>query len=161
MKFSLNRILLIIFFVFNVTSLSAKQGYHVGDTAPGFTLTSLDNKSYSLKQLRQQGHVLLVFWAADCVYCYAHIKLFKKAQQQYGKKLIIAAINIGGEYRPEIEEYVKDNDIHYLVLVDRLKNLDVGEMYHVIGTPTIVLVSPQGKVLYYGHRMPKLEKWLR
>ncbi len=160
MKFSIPRFLLIIYLVFNFTSLQAKQGYQVGDTAPGFTLRGLDNQIYSLKQLRQKGHVMLVFWAVECVYCFAHIKLFKKAQQQYGNRLTIAAINIGGEYRPEVEEYVKDNAIHYLVLADRLKNLDVGESYHIIGTPTIVLVSPEGRVLYYGHHMPKLEKWL-
>ncbi len=155
----MKHLITIMLFLLTVQT-EAATGYKPGDTAPGFVLQGLDNNSYSLEQLRSKGHVLLVFWAVECVYCYAHIKLFNQAHEQYKGRLTVAAINIGGEYRPEVEEYVRDNTINYLILANRLKNLDVGEAYHAVVTPTLVLVSPQGKVLYYGHKMPKLEKWL-
>lgn len=155
-KYSL---LFILYFV--VFQLQAATGYKVGNTAPGFILKDLNGTEHSLNSLRKDKHVLLVFWAVECVYCYAHIKEFNRAHDEFKDKLTIAAINIGGEYAPEIAEYVKDNNLKYLVLSERLKNLDVGESYHVLGTPTIVLVSPSGKVLFYGHRMPALSKWLK
>lgn len=156
MKYGIIVILCLTFF-----QAQATVGYKVGNIAPEFTLKTLDLKTHSLSGLREKGHVLLVFWAVECVYCYAHIKEFNRAHDQFKGKLTIAAINIGGEYPVEVAEYVKDNKLKYLVLSERLNNLDVGENYHVLGTPTLVLVSPQGKVLFYGHRLPELKKWLK
>lgn len=153
----IQKILFIVFLV--VVSLSSHaRNINVGDIAPGFELKTLEGKKYSLDTLRKDKHVMLVFWAAECVYCYAHVKEFNRAHEKYKDRLTIAAINIGGEYDPEVAEYVKDNDLKYLVLSDRLNNLDVSESYRVLGTPTIVLVSPEGKVIFYGHKMPMLEK---
>lgn len=143
------------------SQVQATVGYKVGNNAPEFKLKSLDGTSHSLTQLRKQGHVLIVFWAVECVYCYAHIKEFHHAYEQFKGKLTIAAINIGGEYPPEVAEYVQDNKLKYLVLSERLNNLDVGENYHAIVTPTLVLVSPEGKILFNGYRMPDLIKWIK
>lgn len=156
MKYGIIIILCLSFF-----QAQAAVGYKVGNTAPEFKLKTLDGRAHSLTNLRKKGHVLLVFWAVECVYCYAHIKEFNHAHEQFKGKLTIAAINVGGEYPVEVAEYVKDNKLKYLVLSERLNNLDVGESYRVLGTPTLVLVSPQGKVLFYGHRVPDLAKWLK
>ena len=152
-----------LFFILSlmIFQAHAKVGYKVGNIAPEFTLKSLDGKSHSLTQLRKNGHVMLVFWAVECVYCYAHIKEFNRAHDEYQGKLSIAAINVAGEYPVEVAEYVKDNGLKYLVLSERLNNLDVAEQYRVLGTPTVVLVSPKGKVLFYGHKVPALETWIK
>lgn len=142
--------------------LLAKTGYHVGDTAPDFSLKTLAGDKVSLSSLRSKGHVLLVFWAVECVYCYAHIDDFNALHEKYhGKGLTVAAINVAGEYDVEIAEYVKDNQLKYLVLSDRLNNLDAAEAYHVVGTPTLVLVSPEGKVVFYGYNVPDVSKWIK
>ena len=156
MKYGIIVILCLTFF-----QAQATVGYKVGNTAPEFKLKTLTGTEHSLSSLRKKGHVLLVFWAVECVYCYAHIKEFNRAHEQFKDKLTIAAINVGGEYPVEVAEYVKENKLKYLILSERLNNLDVGESYHVLGTPTLVLVSPQGKVLFYGHRVPDLTQWLK
>ena len=139
-----------------------QTGHKVGQQAPGFSLKALDGNQYSLEQLTARGHVLLVFWATECVYCYAHVADFKKIHQQYSDNgLTLAAINIGGEYDVEVKEYASDNELNYLVLSNRLKNLDVAEAYKVIGTPTMILVSPEGKIIYRGFQIPDLGKWVK
>ena len=154
-------IIVILCLTFFQVQAQATVGYKVGNTAPGFKLKAIDKTTYSLSSLRKKGHVLLVFWAVECVYCYAHIKEFNRAHEQFKDKLTVAAINIGGEYPSEVIEYVKDNKLKYLILNERLNNLDVGEKYHVLGTPTVVLVSPQGNILFYGHDVPDLTQWLK
>jgi peroxiredoxin len=155
------RFSIILILCLAVFQAQAAVGYKVGDIAPEFELKALDGQLHSLTELRKKGHVLLVFWAVECVYCYAHIKEFNQAHEEFQGKLTVAAINVAGEYPVEVAEYVKDNGLKYLVLSDRLNNLDVAESYHVLGTPTLVLVSPQGKVLFYGHKVPALEQWLK
>lgn len=160
---SLRRFILITFLLFLSSGLSyAERGHKVGQTAPGFTLSSLEGSEVSLNALTQQGHVLLIFWATECVYCYAHIEDFNALYDQYHNKgLTVAAINIAGEYAQEVREYARSNGLKYLVLADRLNNLDVAEDYHVVGTPTLVLISPDNRVLFYGHNLPDIGKWLK
>ena len=136
-------------------------GLKPGEQAPGFSLKSLGGEQIALKDLLAKGHVMLVFWETQCVYCYAHIKDFNALQKQYQDKgLTIAAINFLGEYESEVREYVTDNDVRYLVLADRLKNIDVAEAYKVIGSPTIVVIAPDGNILSYGHKIPDMAKWI-
>ncbi|MFO8024747.1 hypothetical protein [Thiohalophilus sp.] len=73
----------------------------------------------------------------------------------------MAAINIAGEYEQEVREYARNNGLRYLVLANRLDNLDVAENYHVVGTPTLVLINPDNRVLFYGHNLPEVAKWLK
>ena len=159
MKIRISIILFVCFFTF--INVQAKVGYKIGNIAPGFSLKDLNGKKHSLSGLTKDGHVLLVFWAVECVYCYAHIKEFNKAHEQYKNKLKIVAINIDGEQDEQVREYQKDNKLKYLLLSDRLNNIDVAEKYRVLGTPTIVLISPEGKVLFYGHHMPDISEWLK
>lgn len=163
---NLKRLTLItIVFLLNtivIASTQAKTGYHIGDTGPDFTLKTLNGEKFSLTQLREKGHVLLIFWGVECVYCYGHIKDLNALHEKYHDKgLTVAAINIAGEYDPEVAEYVKDNGLKYLVLSDRLNNLDVAEAYHVVGYPRLVLISPEGKILSIGSDIPDVMKWIK
>ncbi len=80
----LPRYFLTAFFLFLTSGLScAETGHKVGQTAPEFTLSSLEGSEVSLNALTQQGHVLLIFWATECVYCYAHIENFNALHEQY------------------------------------------------------------------------------
>lgn len=133
----------------------------IGATAPGFTLRDLQGTPRSLAALRTHGHVLLFFWATDCVYCHALLPEMKRTQTRYGGRgLSVVGINIGAEYREEVAAYVKDYAVNYLTLAERAHNLDVAEAYGVIGTPTLVLISPGGRILYHGHKLPALDRRL-
>lgn len=129
-----------------------------GQPAPGFVLPTLAGEQISLDALRAKGHVLLLFWAAECPYCHMLAPDLKALHARHHENgLTVAGINIGAEYAPEIKEYVRDNEINYLILADRVKNLDVAEAYGVFGTPTLALISPDGKLLYRGHKIPDLD----
>lgn len=166
MKIAIRLVAPLLIFL-SVSGLSiAETGHKVGQTAPGFSLKSLGGETVSLESLTQKGHVLLVFWATECVYCYAHIKDFNALHDEYQDKgLTVAAINIAGEYQKEVRTYAEDNGLKYLVLADRLNNIDVAEAYKVFGTPTLVLVNPEGKIEYYGHNLSpisnQLKQWLK
>jgi len=158
----LSRHILFLLLLIAVSAFAhADVGYKVGQTAPGFSLKSLQGDTVTLESLRNEGNVLLVFWATECVYCFAHISDFNALHDKYHDKgLTVAAINIAGEYEKEVRTYAKDNGLKYLVLADRLNNIDVAEAYHVVGTPTLVLISPAGKVIYYGYDLSPIKQQL-
>ena len=143
-----------------VVYLPATAASLVGKDAPEFSLLSLTGPKVTLSKLRQQGQVLLVFWTTECVYCLSHIPDLNKMQAQHSNRLTVTAINIGGEVSREVRDYVKRNQVSYLVLADRANNVDVSDAYQVKGTPTMVLISKEGKVLYVGASISKIARWL-
>lgn len=144
------------------TSPASVAHPRVGSVAPDFTLDTLDGTPHSLHGLRQQGYVLLVFWSTHCPFCQALIPDFKAIDEHYDDKgLTLAAIDIGYEDRPDVQAYVEDHDIGYLVLDDDAQKSTLIKAYGIIGTPTIVLISPQGIVRYYGHHIPDLRHYLQ
>lgn len=131
-------------------------GSKVGQTAPEFSMTDLKGKPHSLAELRKKGHVMLLFWSTRCHFCHALIPNFKATDKKYtGKNFTFVAVNIGVEDQPEVEAYVFENELDYLVLNEDDKKADVAEAYQLVGTPTIQLIAPDGKVLYRGHFLPK------
>jgi len=143
------------------TSALASVGPKVGQTAPGFTLTDLKNKSHSLESLRKNGHVLLVFWSTKCHICHALIPKFKAIHNDYSDKgLTLAAINVGFEDMEEVDDYAFEFKLNYLVLNEDNKKEQLAEDYRLVGTPTIQLIAPDGTVKYRGHHIPDLDKLL-
>ena len=114
----------------------------------------------ALAELRKRGHVLLIFWETECVYCYLHIKDLNALQAKYKEKLTIVAVNFLGQHVNDIRDYRDSNGVEYLMLGDSLKSIDVAQAYRVIGSPTIVLISPEGKILAYAHDTPDVSQWL-
>ena len=152
----------VIFFFLLGSSVTAYSAtLKVGEQAPNFNLKNLAGQMISLSSLLSKGHVMLVFWEPECVYCFSHIKDFNALQAKYTDKgFTIAAINFLGEYEDDVRSYAMDNNIQYMMLAERLNNIDVAEAYKVIGSPTIVVISPQGKILFYGYKLPDISQWL-
>ena len=151
--------LISIFLLLISTSISASS-YKVGQTASDFSLKDLDGKLVTLKELLKQGHVLLVFWETECVYCYLHISDLNKIQETYKDKgLTVVAVNFLGQHINDIRDYKNTNNVQYLMLGDTLNSIDVAQAYRVIGSPTIILISPEGKILFYDYDVPDLTQW--
>lgn len=132
-------------------------GLAAGQPTPHFDLSGLDDESYSLRELTANGPALLVFWSTHCDFCNALIPKFKRVHAAYHERgLTLAAINIGHEDDAEVRRYAKEHELDYLVLNDDESKTELARAYAVVGTPTVVLVSSDGEVRYYGHDLPDL-----
>ncbi len=157
----IQRVLFMLVVGLTATTAAAANGPRVGETAPDFSLTDLREKSHSLSELRQNGHVLLVFWSTKCHVCHAMIPQFKEIHNKYHDKgLTFVAINVGFEDKDEVDDYVFEYKLDYLVLNEDDKKAQVAQDYRLAGTPTIQLIAPDGTVKYRGHRIPDLDTLL-
>ena len=152
-----------LFILFLLLALPARADVpKLGQTAPGFSLQTLQGETVTLKDLTRKGPVMLVFYETQCVYCYSHIGEFNALHDKYHSKgLSIVAINYTGEYIADIKAYTKDNALKYTVITDKLTSIDVAEAYHVVGSPTIVVVDTSGKIVFYGYTIPDISKWIK
>lgn len=132
------------------------MGVEVGQRAPEFQLSDLSGTPVSLTQLRERGHVMVLFWSTQCHFCHAMIPMFKEIHANYRDRgLTFVAVNVGYENQPDVEAYVLEHELDYLVLNEDDKKGDIAEAYELIGTPTIQLIAPDGMVVYRGHFLPK------
>ena len=141
---------------------AAANGPHIGQIAPEFELNDLSNKPITLSSLRKKGHVLLIFWSTRCHVCHIMLPVFKKTYEKYRQsKITIAAINVGFEGLDEVKRYTAKHAIDYLVLNDDNKKGHIASTYGLTATPTVKLIAPNGKIVWTGHHIPALKKWIK
>lgn len=117
-------------------------GLPVGAEAPTFRLQGLYGETLTLEALRAPGRpVMLLFTDPDCGPCTAMLPEIGRWQQEHAEKLTISLISRGvlEDNRTKSTEYGLTN-----VLLQ--EDWEVSEAYQVAGTPSAVIVEPDGKV---------------
>ena len=131
-------------------------GPKVGQMAPDFEINDLQGNAIKLADLRQKGHIMLIFWSTRCSYCHAMLPKFKRIHSTYKDNgLSVVGINIGFEDQPEVNAYATAYEVPYLLLNEDDKKEDIVDAWKVMGTPTIQIVAPDGKIVFRGYSLPK------
>ena len=118
------------------------EGLPVGSEAPEFSLSGLYGESLTLGALRSPGKpVMLLFTDPNCGPCTVMLPKVGRWQEEHQEKLTIALVSRGGpqENRAKAQEHGVGN-------VMLQEDWEVSEAYRVVGTPSAVLVTPEGKV---------------
>ncbi|MCC6314079.1 MAG: redoxin domain-containing protein [Thermomicrobiales bacterium] len=119
-----------------------EEGLPIGAPAPAFSLTGLFGETATLDSLRAQGKpVLLVFSDPGCGPCNALMPELGRWQREFSGKLTTALISRGAPdaNKAKVIEHGLSN-----VLLQ--KDNEIADAYVTFGTPTAVLVSPDGLV---------------
>lgn len=112
--------------------------------APDFTLTSLEGKEVSLKDYRGKK-VLLNFWATWCHYCRTEMPVFQNLVEKYPEEVTVLAVSImERETEEEIENFIKNNEYTFKVLLDRENK--VSDAYNIRGLPSSYLIDRDGRI---------------
>jgi peroxiredoxin/uncharacterized membrane protein YphA (DoxX/SURF4 family) len=126
----------------NGTPVDQAEGLPVGSEAPEFSLSGLYGESLTLEALRSSGKpLMMLFTDPNCGPCNALLAEVGSWQQEHDKKLTLALVSRG-----EVEENKTKASEHGLRNVLVQKDWEVCESYEVGGTPSAVLISPDGKV---------------
>jgi peroxiredoxin len=113
----------------------------IGKAAPGFRLTDIDGQSISLSDFRGEP-VLLNFWATWCGPCRMEMPYIQEVYDERSEPgLVILAINIG-ESLTTVEEFMRDYNLSFPVLLDLEGN--VAEKYNIRGIPTTYFIDSDG-----------------
>jgi peroxiredoxin len=118
------------------------EGLPVGSQAPGFTLSGLHGETLTLDSLRFSGKpVMLLFTDPGCGPCNALLPEVGHWQEEHAAELSIAVVSRGdpGDNRTKASE-------HGLTSVLLQQDWEVSEAYQVNGTPSAVLVGPDGTI---------------
>lgn len=118
----------------------------VGKAAPAFTLSQLDGKRLSLKDLK--GKVtLLNFWDFGCPSCNLEVKHLQRLHSKYyAKGLRVLGIAELEPDREKVKQFLEQYEATYTVLLDA--NQAVAKKYHVTAHPATVIVDRTGVIRF-------------
>lgn len=89
---------------------------------------------------------VLVFWSVDCPHCKKSLPEINDWLKQHpqGVNLVAAASVPDDVTRTRTEEYCRLNSFVFPTFVDR--NMQIGELFQVTSTPTVLIIRPDGVV---------------
>lgn len=134
----------------------------VGDTAPCITLDHLNYNGTETQRSTCKGehsnqNLVLTFFATWCEYCVADLPTFTKIATKFKGQAIFRLIGVDKE--ADVRSYFKGKDFSSFEIGfdPDLKTVDA---FNLEGTPTLVVIGPDGKVkyVYVGEIVPADEQ---
>ncbi|MGJ8693154.1 MAG: peroxiredoxin family protein [Thalassotalea sp.] len=139
---------------FSMTATLSAEQYNGQD----WTLKNANDDPVTLSDY-QGKPVLLVFWATWCPYCKKLLPGIEALHQKYANNgLKVIAVNIKEDWLPKV--YWRNHEYTFDTV---LAGDDVADIYGIKGTPALVFIAPDGKVLNINYfsdpKHPTLEKF--
>jgi peroxiredoxin len=130
----------------------------VGNTAPGFSLQSLEGKEYSLNTLLQKGPVVAAFFKISCPVCQFTFPYLQRLFERYGRDGI-NLVGISQDDARNTKAFNKEYGVSFPTLLDG-EGYPASNAYGLTSVPTIFLIAPDGtvKVSCMGFSKNELEK---
>lgn len=126
----------------------------LGLPTPDFRLPSLEGPAISPADYR--GKVVVVdFWATWCGPCRLQAKVLEDLKAEVGDTVQFLAVDIG-EDEQTVRDYVAKRPFPYPVLLDSSDSLS--GPYKIYGLPTVMVINPQGEVVYHQVGVTSLEE---
>lgn len=119
------------------------EGLEIGNTAPNFSLNTLEGEEVSLAQY--QGKVVFVnMWATWCGPCHREAPAMQALYQAYDGQFEILAVNIAETPR-EVQGFVDEYQLTFPVLLDSVER--VAQNYGLRAYPTTYILSREGVIM--------------
>jgi len=120
------------------------EGSQVGDSAPDFTLSTLDGGQVTLSELSGKL-VMLVFWTTGCYACILQMPYLESASNELGDTVEFINIDIG-ENSYQVRQTVDYHGFSLPVALD--SDVSVTTAYNIGPTPTNIIIDEDGVIRY-------------
>lgn len=116
----------------------------VGDTAPDFTIQTLDGQSITLSQQRGKT-VLLVFFATYCPDCKKQLSVLEGVKERFADKEFTILTISRGEKEEDVRAYFDERDYTFAVAVDG--DSSIYNLYATRYVPRCYVIDPLGRIV--------------
>ncbi len=116
-----------------------------GNMAPGFSLQSLDDKEYSLRDLLPRGPVVAAFFKISCPVCQFTFPFLERLHKRYGSDGV-AFLGISQDDARDTRDFAKEFGVSFPMVIDDEDGYIVSNAYGLTNVPTIFLIDTDGTV---------------
>ena len=117
---------------------------HWGNSAPDFSLSGLDGKTYALKSLLQRGPVVAAFFKISCPVCQFTAPFLERLFQRYGGDGV-TFLGVSQDDVKSTTKFAAEFGLTFPVAIDA-KGYPASNAYGLTMVPTIFLIDPDGTV---------------
>ena len=140
---------------FIIENIRKKENIRIGNQAPGFKATDLNQQTVTLSQFKGKSVVLLDFWASWCVPCRQSLPHLKTIYKKYHSQgLDVVAVSVDENRKAWIEAVKQDStDKWYNILIAEkwpdgpITNDDIFQNYYYQSIPEQFLIDKNGKIV--------------
>jgi len=117
----------------------------VGDSAPDFTLQTVNGSRFSLQEALRKGPVVLAFFKISCPVCQFAFPYLEKLYTSY-RSNTVTLVGVSQDGKKDTERFVREYGITFPVLLDDPQNYPVSNAYGLTNVPSIFWVEPGGEI---------------
>ena len=116
--------------------------------APRFQMKSVTGEKLDLDRLRQQGPVLLDFWATWCKPCLAALPELEALHRRFAPRgLTVIGVSVDGPRNfPKVRPFAQRLGLSFPIALDEDGSLQ--QRFQVRAVPTSVLISAEGRIAH-------------
>ncbi len=115
-----------------------------GNTAPEFSLKSLEQKQYALRTLLERGPVVASFFKISCPVCQFTFPFLERLHQRYGSGTA-TFLGISQDDARATKSFASEYGVTFPLALDD-DGYPVSNAYGLTNVPTIFLIETDGKV---------------
>jgi peroxiredoxin len=132
-----------------------------GNTAPGFSLKSLDGQEFSLSSAKTRGPVVAAFFKVSCPVCQFTFPFLERIYKRYGSA-DVTIVGISQDDAAATKKFMTQYGVTFPVLLDG-SGYPASNAYGLTSVPTIFLIESDGsvKVSAMGFDKQELENMAR
>jgi len=130
--------------VIGVALMNQNQLQPTGGPAPDFAITTFDDQTFKLSDLRGKV-VVLNFWASWCAPCEAEAADLQRAWEHYEGRDDVAFLGVAyADNGPRSLEFIERHGITYLNGPDR--GTSISHDYNIQGVPETFIIDQNGDI---------------
>jgi peroxiredoxin len=116
-----------------------------GASAPDFALEGMKGEKVSLAEARKKGPVVAAFFKISCPVCQYAFPFLERIFQAYAKATV-TLVGVSQNDQKATAGFAREYGLTFPLLLDDTRSYPVSNRYGLTNVPTILLISPDGKV---------------
>jgi peroxiredoxin len=117
-----------------------------GVEAPEIELEYLDGRKFSLKEARQKGPVVAVFFKVSCPVCHMALPYLERIFKAYEKSDKFTFVGVSQDNGADTQALTRRLGVTFPVLLDPAGKYPASNAYKLTNVPTTFLISPEGEI---------------
>src|SRR5580700_3653876 len=114
-----------------------------GQTAPDFSLKSIEGTEYSLSKLLKRGPVFVSFFKVSCPVCQFTFPFLQRLYKRYGSKDVVTFLGISQDDARATKEFADQYGVTFPIVLDA-KGYPASNAYGLTNVPTSFLIDTDG-----------------